>query len=181
MAFSDMTVQSAHERDGSELLLQSPQCSDVNSSEPISQRTHTVSERLVSRVKGGVTRAESVVATEDGTEASDIELAKAAPTLTMVLLFLVMGILTIVVPIVLHFYYSEGQSGRSAICDSSGNFLVYWTWGPEGYQTVHWAPAAPKWWSASDAFQISVGFGNLTFSNAKLIDIMWDVVSVIYH
>jgi hypothetical protein len=32
-------------------------------------------------------------------------------------------------------------------------------------------------WTASGAFEITLGFGNLSFANAKLIDVIWDGVS----
>jgi hypothetical protein len=32
-------------------------------------------------------------------------------------------------------------------------------------------------WAISGAFEITLAFGNLTFANAKLIDVIWDVVS----
>ncbi len=32
-------------------------------------------------------------------------------------------------------------------------------------------------WTASGAFEITLGFGNLSFANAKLLDVIWDVVS----
>jgi hypothetical protein len=33
-------------------------------------------------------------------------------------------------------------------------------------------------WAVSGAFQISIGFGAMSFSNAKLLDVIWDVVSL---
>lgn len=32
-------------------------------------------------------------------------------------------------------------------------------------------------WAISGAFEITLAFGNLSFANAKLIDVIWDVVS----
>jgi hypothetical protein len=32
-------------------------------------------------------------------------------------------------------------------------------------------------WTTSGAFEITLAFGNLSFANAKLIDVIWDVVS----
>jgi hypothetical protein len=34
-------------------------------------------------------------------------------------------------------------------------------------------------WTVSDALEITFGFGNLSFAKAKLIDVIWDVVSVL--
>ena len=34
-----------------------------------------------------------------------------------------------------------------------------------------------KAWDASGFFQITLGFGALTFTQAKVIDIIWDIVS----
>lgn len=33
-------------------------------------------------------------------------------------------------------------------------------------------------WTASGYFEISVGFGNYSFSEVKVIDIFWDIVSI---
>lgn len=38
-------------------------------------------------------------------------------------------------------------------------------------------PSAYRYWSTSGFFQITLGFGNLNFTQAKAIDISWDVVS----
>jgi hypothetical protein len=32
-------------------------------------------------------------------------------------------------------------------------------------------------WAVSGMFQISMGFGAMSFSDAKLLDVVWDVVS----
>jgi hypothetical protein len=34
-----------------------------------------------------------------------------------------------------------------------------------------------NYWHSSDLFQITLGFGKLTFTSAKVIDVVWDVVS----
>jgi hypothetical protein len=36
-------------------------------------------------------------------------------------------------------------------------------------------------WATSGFFQINLAFGNLTFTNVKIIDIVWDIVSRHYH
>lgn len=36
-------------------------------------------------------------------------------------------------------------------------------------------------WDLSGVFQITMGFGALSFSNAKLLDAVWDVVSAPKH
>ncbi|CAO2654126.1 Nn.00g108590.m01.CDS01 [Neocucurbitaria sp. VM-36] len=45
---------------------------------------------------------------------------------------------------------------------------------PDGSFTLD--PSAYRYWSKSGFFQITLGFGNLTFTQAKAIDIIWDVV-----
>ncbi|KAK0721579.1 hypothetical protein B0T26DRAFT_644373 [Lasiosphaeria miniovina] len=32
-----------------------------------------------------------------------------------------------------------------------------------------------KWWSADQVFQVTIGFGSLTFAQAKVVDIVWDI------
>lgn len=39
-------------------------------------------------------------------------------------------------------------------------------------------PFQYRYWSASGFFQITLGFGDLSFTAAKAIDICWDVVSL---
>ena len=53
--------------------------------------------------------------------------------------------------------------GFMSICDTSGNFNP--------------TSNIPSFWSPSRAFQITMGFGAMSFSSAKLIDVAWDVVS----
>jgi len=48
-------------------------------------------------------------------------------------------------------------------CKPDGSFSVY----SNSYDT----------WGLSGFFQITTGFGKLTFTQAKVIDIIWDVVS----
>lgn len=57
---------------------------------------------------------------------------------------------------------SRGNS--FAACQPDGNFYVY----PSHYQ----------YWSRSGFFQITLGYGNLSFTQVKVIDILWDIVSV---
>jgi hypothetical protein len=38
-------------------------------------------------------------------------------------------------------------------------------------------PETFRYWSRSGFFQITLAFGNLSFTNAKIIDVAWDVVS----
>jgi hypothetical protein len=56
---------------------------------------------------------------------------------------------------------SPTDNGDSVFCDSGGNFYVN---------------SGPSFWAPSRAFEITLAFGNFSFSNAKLIDVMWDVV-----
>jgi hypothetical protein len=39
-------------------------------------------------------------------------------------------------------------------------------------------PAEYRYWSKSGFFQITLGFGSLTFTQAKAVDVIWDVVSI---
>jgi hypothetical protein len=48
---------------------------------------------------------------------------------------------------------------------------------PDGEFTL-W-PGDFNYWHSSNFFQINFGFGELTFAQAKAIDIVWDVVSII--
>lgn len=47
-------------------------------------------------------------------------------------------------------------------CDSSANFAI---------------GNAESFWSPSTAFEITVGFGHFGFSTAKMIDVLWDMVT----
>jgi hypothetical protein len=39
-------------------------------------------------------------------------------------------------------------------------------------------PYKYNYWDASGYFQITIGFGTLSFSEAKVVDIVWDIVSL---
>lgn len=39
-------------------------------------------------------------------------------------------------------------------------------------------PDTYQYWSVSGFFQITLGFGNMTFTQAKAIDVIWDFVSI---
>jgi hypothetical protein len=41
-------------------------------------------------------------------------------------------------------------------------------------------PSSYNYWSSSGFFQITLGYGHLTFTEAKVVDIVWDVVSLHY-
>ncbi|CAO2653004.1 Nn.00g024150.m01.CDS01 [Neocucurbitaria sp. VM-36] len=59
-------------------------------------------------------------------------------------------------------YFSLRSSFRTSACLPDGSFRI----DPESYE----------YWSRSGFFQITLGFGTLTFTQAKAIDIIWDVV-----
>lgn len=46
---------------------------------------------------------------------------------------------------------------------------------PDGRFSLH--PLSFQFWTAPEVFEITVGFGNLSFTRAKVIDVIWDVVS----
>ena len=46
---------------------------------------------------------------------------------------------------------------------------------PDGNFRLH--PYTYSMWSSSGFFQITLGGGNLTFAQAKVVDIVWDIVS----
>ena len=54
------------------------------------------------------------------------------------------------------------DSGGFGICEPDGTFNA-------GLKTY-------SYWSPSEAFQITIGFGALPFSRVKFIDVAWDVV-----
>jgi hypothetical protein len=41
-------------------------------------------------------------------------------------------------------------------------------------------PSSYNYWSSSGFFQITLGYGHLSFTEAKVVDIVWDVVSLGY-
>ena len=59
--------------------------------------------------------------------------------------------------------YSFGAVGNRVACQPDGKFDLY----PKHYHN----------WSTSGFFQITLGYGHLSFAQAKIIDIIWDVVS----
>jgi hypothetical protein len=60
------------------------------------------------------------------------------------------------------FSYGGGDVYTFGFCDPDGSFNT-------GLESVSaWRPSA--------AFQITLGFGSMSFSTAKFIDIIWDVV-----
>ena len=50
---------------------------------------------------------------------------------------------------------------------------------PDGEFTL-W-PGDFNYWHSSNFFQINFGFGKLTFAQAKAVDVVWDVVSVVFE
>lgn len=62
-----------------------------------------------------------------------------------------------------------GYGNKSSACLPDGSFNIY--------------PSSFRYWSWSGFFQVTVGFGTLNFTQAKAIDITWDVVSELirYH
>lgn len=70
----------------------------------------------------------------------------------------VAGLMTamIVVPTVWSHYY------MSSACLPDGSFSIYEIYNP---------------WDIKGFFQITSGFGELTFTQAKVVDVVWDVVS----
>jgi hypothetical protein len=58
--------------------------------------------------------------------------------------------------------YIGGDVPTFGFCESNGNFNT-------GLEPV-------SVWSPSTTFQITLGFGSMSFSTAKFIDIIWDVV-----
>jgi hypothetical protein len=58
--------------------------------------------------------------------------------------------------------YVGGDVPTFGFCEPNGNFNT-------GLESV-------SIWSPSTAFQITLGFGSMSFSTAKFIDIIWDVV-----
>jgi hypothetical protein len=53
---------------------------------------------------------------------------------------------------------------RASACQPDGKFSIF----RDTY----------SWWAPSSFFQITLGFGNLDFAQAKAVDIAWDVVSL---
>jgi hypothetical protein len=73
--------------------------------------------------------------------------------------------LIIILIMVTVFHSSNGYvSSGSDACLPDGSFAL--------------DPSTYNYWSKSGFFQITLGFGSLTFSEAKAIDIVWDVVSL---
>lgn len=69
----------------------------------------------------------------------------------------------VIVPLVgLRSNYFGDELPSFGFCEPDGNFNT-------GLETV-------TVWSPSKAFQITLGFGSMSFSKAKFIDIMWDIV-----
>jgi hypothetical protein len=71
--------------------------------------------------------------------------------------------LTIVPLLGLPYSYSGTEVPSFGFCEPDGTFNT-------GLESV-------SIWSPSKAFQITLGFGSISFSTAKFIDIIWDVVS----
>lgn len=60
-------------------------------------------------------------------------------------------------------YYSYKNSHSNKACQPDGSFQI--------------DPGSFGYWSKSGFFQITLGFGVLTFTQAKAIEIIWDIVS----
>jgi hypothetical protein len=73
---------------------------------------------------------------------------------------------SIMVPINLVYSAALVDVSDSSFCDSGGNFHIN---------------SGPSFWAPSQVFEITVSFGNFSFSNAKLIDVIWDVVMHSYQ
>lgn len=74
----------------------------------------------------------------------------------------VSGVLVALIILPLFGGYSGGDIPTFGFCEPNGNFNT-------GLEPV-------SAWSPSAAFQITLGFGSMSFSTAKFIDIIWDVV-----
>lgn len=72
-----------------------------------------------------------------------------------------MGCLTAAL-IVVALYGTLFGSFRGSACQPDGSFSIF----PFDYYA----------WGISGFFQITIGFGSLTFTKAKAIDIVWDIV-----
>ena len=57
----------------------------------------------------------------------------------------------------------SGRNGKPSACPPDGVFNIYDAYNP---------------WALSGFFQITLGFGDLSFSSAKAIDVLWDFVSI---
>jgi hypothetical protein len=69
----------------------------------------------------------------------------------------------IILPLfVVSYGYSGGDVPTFGFCQPNGNFNT-------GLEPI-------SAWSPSAAFQITLGFGSMSFSTAKFIDVIWDVV-----
>jgi hypothetical protein len=55
------------------------------------------------------------------------------------------------------------STGQDTACQADGNFYT----NPNDF----------NYWHTLGFFQITLGFGNFSFTTAKVIDVMWDVVS----
>ena len=70
-------------------------------------------------------------------------------------------LLALILPSVLNPVYGDGGYGTACILD--GDFSLF--------------PSVDSFWSVTGFFNISLSFGKLTFGQAKIIDIIWDLVS----
>jgi hypothetical protein len=62
---------------------------------------------------------------------------------------------------ILNGWYQEPFDLTYAFCDAGGNYHF---------------ESTPSFWAPSQAFQISLAFGSMSFSTAKIVDVVWDVV-----
>jgi hypothetical protein len=74
---------------------------------------------------------------------------------------MVLILTAVMVPPILVLFAKPTDNAGYAFCDSEGNFYLN---------------SGPSFWAPSQAFEITLAFGSFSFSNAKLIDVMWDVV-----
>jgi len=75
----------------------------------------------------------------------------------------IFSLLTALLAISITLSLSETISAQSSACPPDGYFRPYY-----GY----------SFWASSGFFQITLSFGQLTFTQAKAIDIIWDLVSI---
>lgn len=70
-----------------------------------------------------------------------------------------LGLIVSLIFVILIPYFNADDNA----CQPDGGFRLH----PETYST----------WSSTGFFQITLGGGSLTFAQAKVVDIMWDIVS----
>ena len=189
MTSSNFATQPAYER-----IAHEPETQPMNTipRRPVAQGAHSASDDRLPKLPTtpNVTETASLVSGKE--EAKTYQLGKHGnkqrvrihwwekgvwPVVQFLLVTLsIIGLVTMLFVIPITMVTTSISSTFEATCGPSGNFGLLPSYECSGCEyTAGFGVDSPL--SPSGIFEITLGFGDFSFSNAKLIDVVWDLVS----